>query len=92
LPNTIRLLIHARSWQKNSFGLFDFEARETFDDRLTQVGSGQVVRDETLSQTDKRRVQRLNLRTVQGFKPVDEIQTDRAVTKIIAKVMQEGGK
>jgi len=70
--------MNTRSWQKNSFGLFDFESREVFESHLTHIGTGQIIRDETLNVTDRRRITRLNIRAVQGEKPVSPVKNERS--------------
>ena len=42
--------------------------------------------------TDKRKIQRLNIRTVPGEQHVEQTKSERSQTVVMAKVMQEGGK
>ena len=45
-----------------------------------------------MNTNDKRRIQRLNIRSVYGDQPVVPVKNERSSTQVIAKVLQEGGK
>lgn len=67
-----------KSWQKNSFGLFDFESRDTFENQLCHTGTGSIIRDEVLSTSDRRRIQKLSIRSVMGEQHVSPEKNERS--------------
>ena len=54
-----------RSWQKNSFGLFDYESPEVQSQQLRHQGTGRFMRNEVPKDYDDRKKSFVTIRTQQ---------------------------
>lgn len=49
--------MQTRSWQKNSFGLFDYECQEVQRSTFRHEGTGKIIRDERPIAGDRKKMQ-----------------------------------
>ncbi len=86
-------MVKTSSWQKNSFGLFDFECRDLQKSVVKLEGTGKLIREErqTVTENDKKRLKI----AVKGKEEPLEAETIKASGSgkketCLAKVMQQG--
>lgn len=83
------MTIKTKSWQKNSFGLFDFECKELETSNVRHQGTGTLIREEkpTIS-GDKRKV-KIDIKAIEEeFE--DKLRKSSPRCTNMAKILQQG--
>ena len=60
-----RMTIKTKSWQKNSFGLFDFECKDLETSNVKHQGTGTLIREEKAALSGERKRIKIDIKTVE---------------------------